>query len=340
MQRAATRKTYLDALRVLACLCVIYNHVSGQSMRLFSGASGAAALFVFFLSKSAVALFLMISGAVLLGRCDSYRKIWLRMLRVLLTLVLFSAFYYGMDCLKNGAAFELPAYLALLAGGRASNALWYLSLYLGVLAALPLLQRLSLRLTRADYRYFIAWALLFAGVMPTLGANWPALQLNGSFQLVLFSVPLGLVLLGRYADASVGMNGRRALLAVAAAVLLAAAPTVFTLCDTALHGMFDNYFLPFATGTAACLFLAVKWLDTRLPQDARLRGAVSRLGRLTFCTYLISDFLIEKLQFIREALVPALRVNGAGVAYVLIVMAAGLAVSAVLTRVPGLKKLL
>ncbi len=340
MERTEPRKTYLDALRILACLCVIYNHVAGQSMRLFSGAFGAAALLLFFLSKGAVALFLMISGAVLLGRCDPCRKTVLRILRMLLALVLFSAFYYGMDCLKNRAAFELPAFLPLLAGGRASNALWYLWLYLGVLVALPLLQRLSMLLTRADDRYFILWALLFTGVMPTLSARWPALQLNDSFQLALFSVPLGLVLLGRYADTSAGLNGRRALAAAALAVLLAAAPTGLTLRDTALHGLFDNYFLPTATGTAACLFLAVKWLDTRLPRDARLRGVVSRLGRLTFCTYLISDFLIEKLQFIRRALVPLLRTNGAGMAYVLIVMAAGLAVSAVLTRVPGLKKLL
>lgn len=340
MERLGTRKTYLDALRLLACLGVIYNHVAGRSMRLFSGASGAAALFGFFVSKSAVGVFLLISGAVLLGRCDSYRKSLMRVMRVALALCLFSLLYYTRQCIWEGEAFSLLEFLLYFVKGEANAAYWYLFAYLGVLLALPFLQRLSLRMERRDYRYFILWALLCCGTAPTVAAIWPELTMHQSFTPLLFSVPYGLTMLGRYADTQIPMNGRRAAVLAVSALLLTAVPTVCTLCDGSLFAALDNYYLPFATCTAACAFLTVKWLDTRVPWNARVRAAISGAGRLTFCMYLISDLLIEKLQFVREALVPTFRTNGAGLIYTLLIFIVCMLLSAGLTRIPGLRKIL
>lgn len=340
MEQTQPRTTYLDALRILACLGVVYNHVAGQSMRLFEGAFGAAALFGFFLSKGAVPLFLLVSGAVLLGRCDSIRKSAVRLIRIVLALTLFSLLYFGLDCWLAGRAFSLSAFGWGLLQGKIAVSYWYLYLYIGVLLAMPLLQRLSARMTRTDYRYFILWALLFSGVAPTVAARWPALQLSNSFQLVLFPVSLGLVMLGRYGDESIEMNGRRALAAALAIPILGAIPTALATANSSWFGLLDNYYLPFATGGAACVFLIAKWLDARVLQGARVRRMISGIGRLTFCTYLISDPLMIGLGRVREAIVPLAGTNGAGLIYVAIVFSAGLTISAALTRIPGLRKLI
>ena len=335
-----SRKVYLDALRILACLAVIYNHVAGGSMRLIDGASGAAALFLFFISKCAVSLFLLISGAVLLGRVDSYKKTGRRILRILAALVLMTLFYYGMNCLQEGEAFQLGAFVGTLLDGTATGSIWYLYLYLAVLVTLPLLQRLSLRMTREDYRWVCGWALLFVAVTPTIASLVPALQINSSFQLVLFSVPLGLMLMGYYMAIHAEPSGKQALTATVSAAVLVAIPTLTTIWRPELFGVWDNYDIPTATGPAVCAFIAGKWLLGQRPLSQRTRNVLAGMGRLTFCTYLIADFLIERLDFIREAMAAALGVNGAGLLYVLLVFIVGMAVAWGLTRVPGLKKIL
>lgn len=338
MEQAKNRKTYLDALRLIACLCVIYNHVSGQNMRLFSGVSGMLALGGLFFAKSAVALFLMISGAVLLNRCDSYKKTGMRVLRVLLALVLVSVLYYLTDC-KEAPSFA--AFLTKFLSAQIISSAWFLYLYLGILLLLPLLQKLTTRLTRRDYEYIILWVLLFSCLLlQFLIFIRPVLLMSSSFLLELFTVPVGLLLMGRYADVYMKMNGRRALLAVLLIVLLTVLPTAMTMLDDTRYVMLDNSFTPFAVLIAVCLFLLAKWMDARLTLSARQRNVISGAGKCTFCTYLIADFLIARLQFVREALVPALRTNGAGVAYTLFIFLVGLGVSAILTRVPVLRKIL
>ncbi len=334
------RKSYLDALRILACLAVIYNHVAGGSMRLLEGASGAAALLLFFVSKCAVSLFLLISGAVLLGRVDSYKKIGQRILRILAALVLMTLFYYGMNCMQEGAAFELDTFFETLLNGSATGSLWYLYLYLGVLITLPLLQRLSLRMTRGDYRWVCAWALLFVAVTPTIASLVPMLQINNSFWLVLFTVPLGLVLLGYYLGSRVEPTGKQALAAMLAAVVLVAIPTLTTMQQPELFGMWDNYDIPTATGPAVCVFVAGKWLLGQRTLSQRTRKVLAGMGRQTFCTYLIADFIIARMEVVRASMAAALGVNGAGILYVLLVFTLGMAIAWVLTRVPGLKKIL
>ena len=334
------RRVYLDALRILACLAVIYNHVAGGSMRLFEGAFGAAALLLFFASKCAVPLFLLISGAVLLGRVDSYKKTALRILRIFLALVLATLLYYGANCLKEGRAFEAAAFLRTLVRGQAAGSLWYLYLYLGALVALPLLQRLSLRMTPGDHRWFAAWSLLFTAVAPAVAAMWPALRLNSSFQLALFTTPMGLVMLGYYLDSQRTATRRQALGALLAGAILIAIPTLATIKQPELFGMWDNYDLPTATGPAVCAFIAGKWLLGRRTYPQGIQKAVTGLGRQVFCTYLISDLLVERLAFVREGLVPTLRVNGAGLVYVLVVFTAGMAIAWALTKAPGLKRIL
>ena len=66
---------YIHALRLLACVLVVVNHTHAELLR--SGAPGSAAVFclLFSLCKTAVTLFVMISGALLLGRDYDLKKI-------------------------------------------------------------------------------------------------------------------------------------------------------------------------------------------------------------------------------------------------------------------------
>ena len=334
------RKTYLDALRVLACLFVFYNHVAGQSMRLFSGVGGAAALTLFYVSKSAIPLFLMISGAVLLWRVEPYARTLRRIGRILLALVLISLFYYGMECAWQRAPFVLSDFWDRLYHYRLSNSLWYLYAYLGLLIMLPILQRMTAAFQKNEYLYFAFWTLLFNGGMPVLQSIAPLFIYDDSFYLSIFTGVIGMAVLGRGVDAHMRFTKLRTAVAILLPVCLAAGMTALTMHNPLLFNAFDNAFLLPAMATAVCLFYLARLADERHALSVRMRACVSHAARLVFCAYLFADFAIERLAFVREALVPVLRVNGAGAAYVALVFLVCMLAAELLTRIPGIKRLL
>ena len=84
------RVAFLDFLRILAAFFVIVNHTnSGVFLeRTPAELQWHLSLLWYYTSKTAVPIFMMISGACLLGKRDSYGKIGRRILRTVLALVL------------------------------------------------------------------------------------------------------------------------------------------------------------------------------------------------------------------------------------------------------------
>ena len=334
------RTAYLDAIRVLAGLFVVYNHVAGQSMRLFSGVGGAVALCFLYISKAAIPLFLMVTGALLLQREEPYAKTLRRIGRIVLVLALVTLLYYGADCLENRAPFVLADYLERLYYYEASNSLWYLYAYLGLLVMLPILQRMAAALGAREYLYAACWTLLFTGALPILEFASPLFTPDSSFTLPVFSGMVGLPLLGR------AMSGetRPSRVHIGAAVLLplgaVAAATALTMRSNAWFSIFDNAFLLPAMLTAAGIFYLARRYELRRGVSERARQAVTHVGKLVFGAYLLADLAIARLQCLREALEPLLTVNGAGVAYTVLVYAVCLLAAEGLTRIPGLRRLL
>ena len=81
------RILYLDIIKVFALLFVIFNHTddilisSYMYIRIIHNS-------LFYLSKSAVPLFLMVSGALLIDKKDSIPKLIKRIIRVLIPLII------------------------------------------------------------------------------------------------------------------------------------------------------------------------------------------------------------------------------------------------------------
>ena len=81
------RILYLDIIKVFALLFVIFNHTddilisSYMYIRIIHNS-------LFYLSKSAVPLFFMVSGALLIDKNDSIQKLTNRIVRVLISLII------------------------------------------------------------------------------------------------------------------------------------------------------------------------------------------------------------------------------------------------------------
>ena len=114
------------------------------------------------LSKIAVPVFVMVSGACLLGREDTYRKCFGRFLRIVGTLVVFSAVYF----IANTGSLNPGAFLKAVWTEGITDSFWYLYFYAGLMLMLPLFQRLSANMRGHDALYLI-------GLCFGLDAFWP-----------------------------------------------------------------------------------------------------------------------------------------------------------------------
>ena len=75
------KKIYIEVLRIIAALFVIFNHTGSMGFELYSSYTICSPkywimLFLSILCKVAVPLFLMISGALLLNKDLNVKEIW------------------------------------------------------------------------------------------------------------------------------------------------------------------------------------------------------------------------------------------------------------------------
>lgn len=144
------RNTSVDVLRVLAGLMVIGIHTCGEYVleATYGTANFLTGLCWESVVQPAVPLFVIISGAFVLGRMeekwrDFYRK---RIPRLLLILVCWLPFYWLWMWMKGD---DVLTYLSGFWQGRSFVHLWYIVMLLGLYAVAPLLNE-AIRRCEAD----------------------------------------------------------------------------------------------------------------------------------------------------------------------------------------------
>ncbi len=164
-KHVSPRIEYFDALRVLATLAVVVLHLSAQNWASIDVTSRA--WFAFNLYDSAVRwsvpVFVMISGALFLGREISIRTIWKKnILRIATAFVFWSAVYALIDLLHYHAS---PA-VALKQFLTGHYHMWFLFMIVPLYLIVPLLQKFCC--DRPLMRYFLLLSLIFAFFLPQL----------------------------------------------------------------------------------------------------------------------------------------------------------------------------
>lgn len=355
------RAFYLDALRALAAFLVITNHTNSA---LFKASNPSDftwwfSMIWYYVSKIAVPLFVMISGALLLPRRDSYARAAGRALRVLGALLLFSYFYYLWDLWQFywtwEQALNLPAFLDSIWQKPITDSFWYLYFYLGLMVMLPLLQRLAVAMDKKDLRYLLGCSFLFGALWPLLTHYVPGLTLPEYFQLPLFSVFLGLFFAGHYlhsyARPSRGM-GWLCLGLILASVALSLALTRLEFARLGGAGKYwfmDERTAPSITVIAcamAVMLLPRCWAGERqsLREGSRRAFGVrllSALGACSFGVYLLQDWVIAETKGrVFEPLLGVMHPIPVVLLWELTVFSLAAVATWLLRLVPGMKKLL
>lgn len=347
---AARREGWLDGLRILAAFLVIVNHTNSY---VFKAASPGQAewwlsIALYYLSKIAVPLFVMISGACLLPKRDGWRTAGRRALRVLLVLLLFSYGYYAYDAWINWGLWprlaNLGAFLNLVWAQQITDSFWYLYFYLGLMAMLPFLQRLAQALRGRELLGLLGACFFLDGLWPLIAHYAPGLAAPSFFQVPLFTAYIGLFFAGYWirglkAPSREQMLGAGLALAACLAVSVALTRIEYSLVAPGEKYWFMDDRLHPALPTvlaAVCMLLLFKgWLSR--PSSR----ALAELGGCAFGIYLVQDWLIAQSRYrLFEPLCGVLPAFPSAILWEIAVFAAALAAAWLLRRIPGLKRLL
>lgn len=350
MQQKTSRTVFLDLLRIFACFFVIVNHTCGDLFLLDTPDNPIwfVSVAYFFLATTAVPVFFMISGYLLLGKQDSWRKTFQRIGRILAVLMGCAVVYGVYNVLKDAASLSLPAIVKNIIEEivkvylrSPSNALWYLYAYLGMLVMMPFLQKLSGAMQKRDYHFFFLFAGIFISVAPILRHYSSYLTINPYFQLPLFSGYVTMLFIGQYfARFGTARSGKRlaiAMLTLTGAIALCVAATYGEyLRDPANYLYFEDVtLLPIALASVS-VFCIFSW--TSIPH--RAAPVISEVGACTFGIYLISDLVIDALSPAYAAAYAAPFPFAAVVVYEIGLFLCGLALTVLLRKIPGIRKFL
>lgn len=296
-----------DVMRIIAIVLVLLNHLPVYFV--FSKSTGLALVGGTLLSvvvRIGVPLFAMVSGALLLGRNESYRDLWRkRIVRMLLVLVIFEALLSIEFHFVCGYPLTPMSFVRGVLGGtlKALPSYWFLYAYLGFLIMLPFLRRIAQAMTRADF----LWLMGVHVVLTTLPLclkyvcdmnAWPAMPLSTSLAVSLSSVTLYFYpLIGYWIDRNVDVERitRRKWSLIAAVTLfgiaLSSLMTIFytqRVCNTTQSFLNVTVYV-----TAMAVFVAVKRIfnaDFALRRP-RLNSLLCFVGSLVFGVYLLDQAL-------------------------------------------------
>ena len=103
------KKIYMELLRVIACFFVIVNHTAvGITCVFFEGSDFYLSSALLCMSRIAVPIFLMISGAVLIPKEETIKAQVMRIIRMLFVFICASLLYYIKYIIEmNGRFFFL-----------------------------------------------------------------------------------------------------------------------------------------------------------------------------------------------------------------------------------------
>lgn len=163
------RSIDIDLIKIIAAFLVVLLHVSSMIAYDMQGIAWKKVVIINTLTRTAVPLFIMCSGAMLLGRVEPYQDFFKkRFIKVVIPLVSWSLFY-EWHLINNGVT---KTYFDVIKDFVTNNTmyhLWFLYVIASLYLITPILRKVVSCLTTKDYYYVLIVWLSFS-LIDTLGA--------------------------------------------------------------------------------------------------------------------------------------------------------------------------
>lgn len=333
----------------------MFTHTSTKGFSLYLNSMSSAWLPLYmavpFIVKTAVPIFFMISGALLLGRDEPLSVIFRkRICRFAAVLVIFSFLNY----LISYRSLNIPHFLFLTYTSTLATAYYFLYIYIGFLLMLPFWRAMVKNLRNKDFSYLFCLSLIFYGLLPT--ASY--LMFKGTAQMNYFlnplweiSEPVFYFLLGYWIEhvmPAKWMTRRNILLLTAAAAAGIALSALMTL----YHGRIDGgltetsaelFYYNFLPVTALAVYCGSKYFFLHCRISDRTYRFLVFLGSMTFGIMLLDDILRNgTIRIYQRFLLPAMPSSPllAAILWITGAFALGAVITYFMKKLPVIKKLI
>lgn len=278
------RITYLDVIRVIACLMVIIQHSPNTDL----GVSSVLLSATGFLTYPCVPLFFMVSGALLLPveEVSVHAFVKKRMKKILFPTLFFTLFYMIVQ-LCDGGDVTLINILSIPFSSQGSGVLWFMYVMAGLYIVAPIISPWINMAKRRDVEFF----LLLWGVtlLYTHIESFLVIALDKDNILYYFAGYLGYFVLGYYLHRYVSVGGAAFLVKV---VLLWMLPVgIYGICK--LRGMefcFEAYHSILTASMSVAWFLGIRWV---VGKSGFRSSVLTELSNLSFGVYLVHMFIMS-----------------------------------------------
>jgi len=302
------RVAYADLLRSVAVIAVILLQIAYS--RLVSVPVNTSAWTVYnaytALTRWSVPAFVMLSGAFLLDpkKSGKLSVLFLRILRIFLVLVVWSAVYAMADHLDRGGNLSLRGFQsALMAAvrGDVHGHLWFLYMILGLYLVTPILRAFIKGASRATLHYFLILTFVVTSLLPTFLKFYPGNPLSTHLNRVELYLVLGYVgyFVAGYYLKTYTINR----LAEAIIYVLGIAGAFATLWGTwvlshrggQLNEILYGYLTPNVCATTVALFVLFRYVLGISEERGRNRRMIG-VARITLGIYVLHELFIMLLR--------------------------------------------
>lgn len=347
------RRPYLDVIRILASFLVCFNHSEGFHIYLDQQADGSVLSWLLVLVSVAtrvnLPLFIMITGALTLGRAESYRSIGKKVGRFAVILVGASLIKYGIE---HSWEISFWTFVRAVFSGNVNLSYWYLYAYIGYLLAQPFLHRIALGLTGRDIAFLVMLRALLVSVYPLVNYVLICLGQEGIYLTGDLQVPLSVLnvffypLVGYYL-ANVLPRERlekKQLCLWLAAFMFSVGVAAAVTYHEGMRGAFSQTYLTLFDYLAAmAVFVIVRGLLEQVQFPEKLQKLLASWSGFTLGIYVMEPLLalFFYIPFVNFAyrFHPVIRL-GLSAVWCLFIIGASSLLTYLLRKVPGCKKLL
>lgn len=300
------RKVYIDILRIIACMMVIFNHSNDRGFLRFLNDWESGLLvwergFIYAaLCKSAVPVFFMISGAMLLDKEESMLATFKRIPKILIDLILFSLFYFWIEDRRAGTVFSVHDTLKTMLQGSYWH-LWYLYAYLIFIVTLPFFRRLVRGLDVKSSFYMFVMAAVTMGLIPIVEYFWIGIEWNLKPSWLIHNIFI-YPLMGYASDRVLDIKSMKRIYLKVLWIVNIFCLVSGGICEYFLlsrePGSTSEIFLTnFCLVNAVTVFLTVKYLFAEICFGKFSYKIITEIGKCTFGIYLLHIWFLWKNQF-------------------------------------------
>ena len=306
------RKTYIDVLRIIGTLMIMFNHTSTFGFALYTvrtqGILYWIYLFLAIFVKVAVPIFFMISGGLLLEREEKVSTVLTkRFTRFLLVLIIGSLIHYFYFSNWQINMLSIEDFVRNVYSGGLVTPYWYLYSYLGFLLMLPILRKLAWSLGTKGYVYLIVLYCLMRCLSVVRYIVWSGnVDMSPYFSFFIMGDNIFFPLLGHFIEyrlPEIYYEKKYVFKAILIAVIVIGVCAILTNIRSKVTGLWDEgstqtFFNTFIFIPAGCVYFCVKCHFKYHEVKEKMHRLLCTIGSCTFGVYVLETVYREETKIV------------------------------------------